>query len=803
MLLHPFRRFGSAPTFAVTVITTLGLTIGLVTTVSSVLDAVFIRPLPYHEVDRIFALRTISPQGYTQPASFPEYLDWRRDSASFASTAGYLPFGNANVETGDSAISLHSVSVTDNFFDVLGVKPILGRTFEKGEEDAGRNAVTVLSNEVWRNYFGARRDVIGSKIKLDGRPYTIVGVMPAGFRFPISRSDAIYYPVNPKPQDRNQRGNHWLSTLCKLAPGIARVEAQARFNQVFTRLGEQYPASKNRRVSLIDLATFTVGNSDGALRLLLYAVLALLAVGCVNLAGLLIARGITREHEIAIRNALGASRRRIVAHLLWENVVYAIAGGVLGIALAYGLLRATSVLIVASLNRGAEVEINGTILAISLMIAILTSLIAGVWPALRLSTISGGTSLRAGNRGGMDRGQSRLRAAFVTAQVALALVLLVTAGLVFRALERYQHADFGFDPAHILAAEIDLSPGSYESRDIMADFYRPLLDRVHSMHGVRAAGLIQIIPIENWGWNSDIQIVGQPPPPPNQERLAEVRFVTPGYYSALGLRLIHGRLFDDKLDTPDLKNATIVVNEKFVDRFIPKGVDPIGQAIDQGGGSKSVIVGVVSNVRQSILEGDLAEFDYALSELSPQSQPQFISSMQMVVRTDGEPASITPDLRRILGDLDRTLPFRTPKTMSAVIATALTFERLENWLFASFAMLALALSLIGLYGLISQEVELSRREIGIRIAVGATRARIFAAIYRRVGGMLAGGIAVGLLGTWAARTLIAAVEPIKANRDAALLAGLVLMIALVSLAAAFIPARRAATTDPMNSLRAE
>jgi putative ABC transport system permease protein len=800
-LAQSLRRILKAPAFALTVIVTLGLTVGLSTTVFSVLDAVFLRPLPYRQAERIFSLRTYSPQGYTQPASYPEFVDWRRESQDFANLAAYSAIVGINAEIGGAPLPVRAVAGSDNFFEVFGVKPLLGRTFVKGEEEPGRQFVAVLSYEVWHDLLGGRRDVLGTGIKIAGRPYTVIGVMPAGFRFPIYQTGAIYFPLSLTPMQREGRGNHFLPTVARLAPGVTTQQAQSRFSGIFARLGEVYPDTKGRRAQLIDVATFAVGRSDAPLRLLSYAVLALILIGCANLAGLLFARGVRREHEVAIRRALGADRWQLLAQLLSDNLFYALAGGALGVLLAYGLLRATSVLLVAALNRGAEVEINATVLLASLAISIATSLVAGLWPAWRLSGASAALSLRAGSRSGMDRRQNHLRAAFVAVQVSLALVLLVTAGLVFRALARFQHADFGFDPATILTAEIDLSPGAYQNRDVLADFYTPMLERVRSIPGIRDAGLIQCLPIQCWGWNSDIHVVGQPPSPPNEERLAELRLVTPGYFSVLGIQLVRGRMLDEKLDTPTSQRV-MVVNERFVERFIPKGLDPVGQAI-MDGDAKVVIAGVVRNVRQNIYEPPLAEMDYAISQIPPPIRPMIIDSMQLVTRVEGRPERIGPELRRTFAALDKTLPFRKPETMDEVVAGALRLERLENWLFASFAALALLLALVGLYGLISHEVELSRRDIGIRIAIGATRRRIFGLVYRRVGGMLGAGIAGGLLAVWAARQLIARVVPLHPGRDGAMLVALVGAFAGVALVAAFVPARRAATVDPLESLRTE
>ncbi len=800
-LQYALRQFRKAPGFAIAVVATLGLTVGLCTTVFSVLDAVFIRPFPYRDSSRIVALRTYSPQGYTQPASYPEYQDWRRGSSSFSAVAAYNSFRSVNVELPAGAVSLHAVAASDNFFDVFGVAPMLGRTFEPGEDAPGRNSVTVLSHEVWVNVFDSRRDAVGSRLKIDGRLYTVVGVMPPGFRFPISRSDAVYFPLVMTPQQRTSRGSHWLPVVARLAPGTGTKAAQQEFNSVLARLGEAYPATKGRRAQLLGLDEYTVGNSGDALHLLLYAVLALAAIGCVNLAGLTFARGVRMEHEVAVRAALGAGRWRLIAYPLAESLLYSLAGAALGVVLAFGLLRATHLLIAASLSRGAEVGLNGPVLALSLGVAILSSLLAALWPAVRQSRTAASVTLRSGARTGMDRAQTRLRGAFVSLQVALALVLLITSGLVFRALSRVQHADFGFDPTHILTAEVDLSPGAYENRDALTDFYTPLIERVRAIPGVLDAGVIQVLPVENWGWNSDIQIVGQPPAPPNQERLAEFRLVSPGYYGVFGDRLVRGRLLDERLDTPT-STPVVVVNERFVERFIPRGLDPIGQAI-QDGSSKTTIVGVVRNVRQSAYNPPLAETDYAISQVPLERRSNFLSAMTLVVRTAGAPENIVQDLRRSFSAIDKTLPFRTPKTMESVIADAVTLQRLENWLFGAFAGLALVLALVGLYALISHEVELSRRDIGIRMAVGANRARILGLIYRRVGGMLALGLAAGGVGTWAARKLLAAVVTIQPERDAGALAAIAGIFAAAALLAAFVPARRAATVDPIASLRSE
>ncbi|HXE12142.1 MAG TPA: ABC transporter permease [Bryobacteraceae bacterium] len=798
---YAWRQIGKNPAFSATVIITLALTVGLSTAVFSVLDAVLIRPLPYNQPDRIVALQTYAPQGYTQPASFPEYQNWRRDNQVFSAMAGYANiFGGANLETPGGPVALHSVLTTDGFFDVFGVKPMIGRGFRPGEDEPGANPVAVLSYEVWKSAFSGNPDVAGTNVQLDGRPVTVVGVMPAGFRFPINETNAIYIPLNI-PKERRSMGNHWLRTVARLKAGITMAHAQSAMNALFTHYAQVYPGTKGRRVKLLDMTTFTVGNASAALRLLIYAVLVLLAIGCVNVAGLLLARGVKLEREMALRSVLGATRLALMRQILAESVIYAVIGAALGAWLAYGLISVTRMLLISALNRGADVHLNVLALGAALIIAMVTSILAGFVPALRLSKESVGMLVRSGNRIGSDRSQHRLRGGFIVAQFALALVLVVTSGLLLRALAGLRNADLGFNPDQILTTELDPSPGRYEHRNVLADFYTPMLDKVQAIPGVKAAGVIQVLPIQMWGWNSSMQIIGQPPPPPNVEHLAELRLITPGYYAAFDDKLVRGRLPDAKLDTPSSARVA-VINEAFVKKFMTNGDDTIGKQFKDGDDTVTII-GLVRNVRQNIFEPPLAEFDYPISQIPPKLIPIYMPAMHLAIRTAVKPESIIGELRRVFHEVDPTLPFRTPETMSTVVAGALTFERLENWLFGTFAALAALLALVGLYGLITHEVEMSSRDIGVRMALGATRLRILAGIYRRVAFLLCGGMLIGLGITWAASRLIRSVVTVKMGHDAVAVIGLVAGLVVTGLLATYLPARKAATVDPMETLRSE
>jgi hypothetical protein len=426
---------------------------------------------------------------------------------------------------------------------------------------------------------------------------------------------------------------------------------------------------------------------------------------------------------------------------------------------------------------------------------------AGIGPALRMSNVAPNVSLKTGGSTGSNRAQHRIRAAFIAAQMALALVLLVTSGLLMRVLIGLRGTDLGFNPEHLLTSEIDLSTSNYEGRDVLVNFYDPLIEKVRALPGVRSAGLIQVLPIQNWGWNSDIHIVGHAPDPPNQERLAEVRYVSSSYFDAMGVALLHGRLPNDRIDTRT-SQPVMVVNEAFVKKFFAEGEDPLGQHIDRDA-RQPAIVGVVRNVRQNVYEPPRAEMDFPISEIPQQELMQAIPTMSLVVRTSVDTKSIVPDLRRVFHDLDPGLPFREPLTMREVVSDVLVLERLENWLFGTFASLAVLLAVVGLYGLISHEVELSIRDIGVRVALGATRVAVLASVYRRVSMMLGTGVFGGLLLVAAGRRLISSLVPLDTAKDVQVIVALAGGLFLVGIIAVLMPAKRASEVDPMRVLRYE
>ncbi|HKO13589.1 MAG TPA: ABC transporter permease [Acidobacteriaceae bacterium] len=803
---YALRQLRKSPGFALIAVLTLALGVGAATAIFSVVDAALLRPLPYDHPERIYAPVTLSHEGYTQPFSWPSFQDVRAQNHVFAALSGIWNFRSANLQTPSGPVALKWVQGSDNFFDVFGVAPILGRTYRKGEETAGRNNIAVLSYEVWQTNFGGRADVVGKTIDLDGKPYTCIGVMPAGFRYPLSAVNAIYTPLHPDRAWLNARGDHWLRTVGRLKPGVTRQQAQADLDAVMANLGRAYPPTDaGRRLQMIPLTEAVNGSSRSALWMLVAAVLAVLLIGCVNVAGLLLARGVKREREMALRAAVGANRTRLVRQILTESLLLAVMGAAGGVALASLLLSAMQTFLVHALARGGEVQMDWVVLLVAIGLSAAASVAAGLYPALRLSGTDPNQALRSGGSAGTARAHHRLRSVFIIGQVALSLVLLVTAGALLRVVAGLRHEDLGFDPAHILTAEIDLSPGRYEAGDVWGNFYKPMLERVQHLPGVSAAGVNTLIPIQGWGWSQEIQVVGQPPVGPNEVNLAEQRFVTPGYFDAMGIRLLRGRMLSESEDKSTNKFGTMVVNQAFVKKFLRTGADAIGQHLNDNDkpDERTEIVGEVTSIRQNLLEPPQPEMDYLVTELGPKDLASLGMTLYLIVRTKGDPNAVIPEIREVFRQIDPTLPFRAPETMNQIIADQLVMQRMESWLFGIFASLALLLAVVGLYGLISHEVEMGTRDIGVRMALGATRGSVFALVLRRVALLLAGGLAVGVALTFAVHRAIAAVVDFRFVHQAGLLSVLVVTMAAAGLAAALLPMRRAASIEPMQALRTE
>jgi putative ABC transport system permease protein len=804
---YAVRQLRRAPGFAFTVVLTLALSVGVATAVFCVIDAVILRPLPYANPDKIAFVQNVTRTGFEHPASWPDYQDQRAQLKTFQSLAGYMDFRKITIDTpSNGPVSLDSVRATGNFFQVFGVQPLLGRTFRPGEELDGRNDIAVLSFDTWQKYFAGDRTVVGKVVRLDGRSTVIVGVMPAGFRYPLNLHNAVYSPRLITDSWMQNRGSHWLRIVGRLKDGVSVQQAGADLTQTAANLARAYPGSdKDEGAQLVPLVNRVDGKTRGPLWSLLFAVCAVLAIGCVNVAGLLLARGVKREREMAMRVAIGAGRRRLLRQVLTEGLMLAALGAGGGLVVAALLLEGMSAFLIHALDRGADVHMNWQVLAAAIAIAMFTSLASSLYPALRLSGIDPNRALKTGGSAGTQRAQTQLRSGFVVTQVALTLILLVVAALLMRSVMRYRDASLGFDPSHVLSVKLSLARARYEGRDMETAFYGPLEERVKRLPGVEAAGMINMLPIDSSGNNSYVHIAGQPAAPSTEGTLAESRYVSAGYFEAMGIPLHRGRLLSKSVDRPENKAATVLVNDAFVSRFVPPGLDPTTVRMDESAKEDewTRVAGVTGNIRQSIYDAPMPERDWLMDEIPSKYKPDLMSEMFLVLRTKGDPEQALPAIRSIVHDLDPTVPLDEPRTMTQVVSETLVLERMESWLFAIFAVLALALALVGLYGLVSHEVEQATRDIGVRMALGATRNRILAMVLRRVAVMLVAGTAAGLVLTFLARKLIGMVIYFEAQKEAGGFFMLALLLVVAGLLAALIPAARAASIEPMQALRAE
>jgi putative ABC transport system permease protein len=806
-LNYAVRQLRKSPGFTVTAVLTLALGIGAAAAVFSVLDAVVLSPLPYKNVDRIVRIKTRAAANYEQPESWPEYQDMRRLNSTFSVLAGVGNGGGVTLTQGSQAIYLHAVQGTDNFFDLYGVRPLLGRTYLPGEDQNGKNDVAVLSYEVWQQDFGGRKSIVGQTVRLDGTPYTVIGVMPAGFRVLLDAPNVVYTPLHLSKDQIKSRGSHWLPAFGLLKPGVTTAQANADMNHVFSEMGQQFPdqdKGKTAQVqSIVDvLHTNREGNNDRPeLWVLLAAVFSVLLIACTNVAGLLLARGLLREREMAVRTALGAGRKRLLSQMLTQSLVLGVAGCAGGVALGYLLLVAMQQFLEKAFARGGDVHLNLPVVGATLVISLLASVAAGLAPAWKTARINPNDALKSGGNAGTTRNQHRLRAGFVVVQLALSLMLLVCSGLFLLGLRSMLETDLGFNPKNLLTLEVDIPAGDYKNRDFVQGLVQPLESRVAAIPGVTAVGSNDLLPIFQYGSNSDIALVGKPVDPIDKQRLTEMRFVTPGYFAAMHLAIVRGRDFNPQDSAKSQPVA--IVNETWVKEFLQEKEDPLTQAFTGDAGTPpTAIVAVARSGRQDITQPPLAEADFPMTQM-PESWKAFVPQFYLFVRTTVPPAGITVQLQRALHDVAPNVAFRTPETMEGVLSDALVTPRMLSWLFGLFAGIAVLLTAIGIYGLLSQEVASRTRDIGVRMALGSTRSGVARLILVRAGILLGTGLVIGLGGVLLVRRALNSVLVMQPQRDGWAIAVIVLALAGIGVLAALIPARRAASVDPMQALRTE
>jgi putative ABC transport system permease protein len=793
-LLHDMRfavrQFSKTPVFTIVAILTIALGIGANTAIFSVVNGVLLRPLPYSEPDRLVRVYEVTRQFGRFSVAPATFLDWQRDSTTLQRVAAY-DVGSATLAQDGMPERVTNVEVSWDLFDLLGVKPILGRTFVQDEDAPMKNHVIILSYGMWQRRFGGDRGVIDRTLILTGVPHTIVGVMPAGFAFPSPEAE-YWVPLGLETANA-PRGAHYLGVVARIKDGATIEQAHAEIKTITERLARQHPEnSKDESGEVVGLHEQIVGKIRPALLTLLGAVGVVVLIACGNVANLLLVRASVRSKEIAVRTALGAGRRRIVTQMLAESLVLALAGGALGLLLAYAAIAPLQALNADSIPRIDDVAIDGKVLAFTLLLCVATGILFGLVPAWQASRPNVSEAIKEGGRSSSGSGGRWLRNGLVMAEVALSVVLLVGAALLLRSFSRLTSVDPGFRAENVLTFRVAVPRTSYKEDAQIEALYAQLLERLRAMPRVTAAGMIQSLPIRD-SYVLSFSIQGRPVEP-GSDSSANYRVASPGYFEALGIPVRQGRTFTDRDAAGGPKAA--IVDDAFARRYFP-GEDPIGQRIDIGNGTDGFyeVVGLVGDVRYGGLDATPEPTMYV-----PHRQDVF-SMMWIVARIDGEPTAIASNVRGLLRDLDRNLPAFSMSALTDVVRESLDQRRFSVLLLGLFATIALLLAAVGLYGVISYSVSQRTQEIGVRLAIGAPRSRLLGMVVGQGMKLVIAGIVLGLAGALTlarvVSTLLFEVTPF----DPPSYAGTVIALIAVAALACYVPARRAMRVDPITALR--
>ncbi|MGH9832731.1 MAG: ABC transporter permease [Blastocatellia bacterium] len=801
-------RFGARtllknPGFTAIAIITLSLGIGANTAIFSVANAALLRPLPYQNPDELVMVWETAPKlGFPHNDVAPaNFIDWRDQNQVFAHIAA---FGAASLSlTGRGEPErIEGERVSASLFPLLGVAPALGRVFTEQEDHAEAQRVIVLSHGLWQRRFGGDPGIVGQSLTLDNRPYTVVGVMPAHFRFP-GREQEFWTPMAFAPEEAAGRGDHYLSVVARLKPGVSRQQAQAEMEAIAARLQQQYPRTNtDQGVALVPLREEFAGAIRKPLLILLGVVGFVLLIACANVTNLLLARATSRQKELTIRAALGASRLRLIRQLLTESILLALSGGAVGALLAIWGVDLLETLTPENLAQARGVVVDGRVLAFSAIISLLTGVVFGLAPALQVSRLNLTEALKEGGRSGVGSvGGSRLRGALVVGEIALSLVLLTGAGLMIKSFYRLTSVDPGFQPDKTLTMRMQLSGEKYGNPVKRRAFYDQMLQQVQSLPGVQQAGVITQLPLTTQGLSFSFSLEGQPPMPSANLPQAAFRVISQDYFRAMGIPLLGGRSFTPQ-DTADAQ-AVIVINRTMAERFW-SGQEALGKRFKIGSSDSQnpwmVVVGVVGDVRQSSLDQALKPEMY-VSHL--QDRRFFAIPRDLVVRTVSDPLAMAATVRAEIWKLDKDLPLFRVRTMEQILSASVAGQRFNMLLLAVFAALAMLLAAVGIYGLMSYATAQRTREIGVRLALGARASDVLRLVMKQGLILTISGVAVGLAGAFALTRVmtgllfgVSATDPVTFTLIAALLT-------LVALVACWIPARRATKVDPMIALRCE
>jgi putative ABC transport system permease protein len=800
-LRYGWRMLLKRPGFSLIAVTALALGIGLNSAVFSLINAILLKPLNLPELDRIVALwETVPSQGMERnETAVANYVDWRAQSSSFEQLALYT-WSTQNLTAVEPPERVRGFRVTPNLLDTVGIKPMLGRNFTAEEGQPGQDGVALLTYGLWQRRFGGDPQIVGKTIVLNGLNRTVVGVLPQGMNFP--RGGEVLIPLAFTPQLANDRSGHGYLTVGRLKAGVTVEQAQQDLTAIARRLEQQYPQSNTGRgVVVRTLVADTVRNYKPATLASFGAVCFVLLIACANVANLLLARAAERTKEIAVRVALGASRWRILRQLLLESTILACIGGAFGVLVAlWGVeaLKAAlpddAVLMMPGLT---ELGINPRVLAYTAALSLVTGVLFGLAPAWQASRPNVNETLKeSGGKAASGAGRQRLRGALVVAEIALALVLLIGAGLLMKSFLRLMQANPGFNPDNVLTMSLTLPVTKYKEPAQRAEFYQQLERRVAALPGVEAVGFINYLPLGGSNSSSPFLPEGRPAPPPGQEFMGRYRACTPQYFQSLGIRLLKGRLFTER-DTADAP-PVIVVNETLARQYWPQG-DAVGKRLrlwptDRGPWRE--VVGVVNDVQHEM--NSPVTPDYYL----PHAQDPW-STMVLTVRTKTEPLALVAAVRSEVQALDRDQPVYEVRTMATVRDRSIIHFRFASVVFGIYGLLALVLAATGIYGVMSYAVSQRTHEIGVRMALGAQAADVVKLVIKQGMVLTLGGLACGLLIAFAVTSAMKTIlYEVKAT-DSLTFTLVTLALAAIALLACYLPARRATKVDPLVALRYE
>src|SRR6266536_8310 len=804
---YGFRMLFKNPRFTAVAVLSLAIGIGADTAIFSVTNALLLRPLPYKDADRLVILWNRSPglnvaQDWLSPG---EYLDIRAENRVFDQVAATID-SSFNLTGQGTPERIEAARVSSSLFPLLGTPALLGRVFSSDEAQQGKPPTAILSNGFWQRHFASDREVIGKTLTLNGNSVTIVGVMPPDFSLnkevmPTVNSIKKAELLLPLPMGETMRATRThedYNIFGRLSPGVSVAQAQVDIDGIVNRMKQQYPGnyppSSGFTISAVPLLQQVVGEIRRALLILLGAVGFVLLIACVNVANLQLARAAVRQKEIAVRAAVGAGRLRIIRQLLTESVLLALMGGFLGLLLAFVAVRVLRVFGPDSLPRLNEIGLDGRVLGFTFFVSVLTGVVFGLAPALRASRVDLNEVLKDGCRGAVvsgtfGSGHHKVCNLMVVVEVALSLVLLIGAGLLVRSYQSIQNSSPGFNPHNVLSFRVSLPPAKYKGAPVTA-FYKQLGERIRVLPGVEAVGTSYSLPMSSvalaWG---PITIEGYVPKNSADFIMSNERFVSPGYFPAMGVPLVKGRLFDER----DIKGATetVIVNENLAQRFWPNE-DPIGKRLERGAEEPwRTVVGVVRDTKQFSVDNEPQISIYHPHEQFP------IGSMFLVVRTSSDPMSLNFTIAKEIHALDPELPLFDVKTMEGRLSDSLARRRFSTFLLGIFAGVALILAVIGIYGVMAYSLNQRRHEIGIRMALGAHPGKILRMVIGQSFVLVTLGIAIGLGGAFALTRVVSSLLFGVSATDAATFVIPPLLLVSVGLLASYFPARRAAGVEPL------